>query len=233
MTTPSDRAANRGIYAVDEAFGAMAEAVGTAMWALPGLTPRECAFLCIATDICNQTLGLPFQMHVDVALANGASRRQVKEVLLHVAPDAGYPKCLQALLQLHGAYAAFDDQGRYPETGEASLADPVDRFILDPKLVAALRAMDEQYGDFVAAQATIVWNRPGLSGRERAYLSLAVDVCEGTLDGPFRMHLDLALASGATREQVRDVLRFLAEFGAPKVWRALAAFDEYTATRVA
>ena len=72
-----------------------------------------------------------------------------------------------------------------------------------------------------------IWDRPGLTNKERAYLSLAVDVCEGTLGGPFRMHLDLASASGATREQMRDVLRFLAEFGAPKVWRALEEFDAW------
>jgi 4-carboxymuconolactone decarboxylase len=97
--------------------------------------------------------------------------------------------------------------------------------------VAALQAVDAHYADFVAGQAAVLWNRAGLSHRERAYLSLAADVCLGTLDGPFRLHLALALASGATREQVRDALRFLAEFGAPKVWGALERFEDFLATR--
>ncbi len=43
----------------------------------------------------------------------------------------------------------------------------------------------------------------------------------------FRLHVDLALNSGASQEQVRAVLRFLAEFGMAKAWRAFQALVKY------
>lgn len=225
MKGPSDPQVNGGIYALDRDFGALAEAVGTAMWGLAGLTPKECAYLCIASDVCAQTLGLPFQMHVDVALANGADRDAVKEVLIHLAPEAGYVKSLEALVRLRAVYAAFDEQDRYRSRSAAPRAEEAS--IAPASVSKAIATLDPSYGDFVAGQMRAIWDRPGLTNKERAYLSLAVDVCEGTLGGPFRMHLDLASASGATREQMRDVLRFLAEFGASKVWRALEEFDAW------
>jgi alkylhydroperoxidase/carboxymuconolactone decarboxylase family protein YurZ len=89
FSAPGDPRIIGGIRALDRDFAALAEAVGAAMRSLAGLTPRECTLLCLAADVCNQTLGLPFRMHVEAALASGASRWDLREVLLHLAPEAG------------------------------------------------------------------------------------------------------------------------------------------------
>ena len=116
MKLPSDKSAHQDIMAIDPDFGRMAVQVGSEVWGLAELSPKECAFLCLTADVCNQLLDLPFQLHVDMALANGASRAEVKELLLHLAPYAGYPSTLRAMIRLKEIYAVFDQQAQYPAT---------------------------------------------------------------------------------------------------------------------
>lgn len=86
MITPKDSQVSQGILALDADFGAMAVRVATETWSIKELDPQDCALLCIVNDVCNQTLGMPFQMHVQLMITNGARLRQVKEILLHLAP---------------------------------------------------------------------------------------------------------------------------------------------------
>jgi hypothetical protein len=68
-----------------------------------------------------------------------------------------------------------------------------------------------------------------LSVRERAYLALPDDVAQQTLGDSFRVHFRLARESGAAPEEIpeeiRDVVRFLAECGIAKVAAALREPD--------
>ena len=66
---------------------------------------------------------------------------------------------------------------------------------------------------------------PGLSMRERAYLALTADVAQQTLGDSFRVHVRLAHESGASPEEIRDVVRFLAECGIAKAAAALRELD--------
>ena len=66
---------------------------------------------------------------------------------------------------------------------------------------------------------------PGLSARERAYLALAADVAQQTLGDSFGVHVRLARESGANPEEIRDVVRFLAECGIAKAAAALRELD--------
>jgi alkylhydroperoxidase/carboxymuconolactone decarboxylase family protein YurZ len=228
MKLPSDKSANQDIMAIDQDFGQMAVQVGSEVWGLAGLSPKECAFLCLAADVCHQILDLPFQLHVDMALSNGAARAEVKEVLLHLAPYAGYPNTLRAIVRLKEIYALFDQQAQHPVT-ETPLPVQPGSFVVDESIQKALLTLDPQFGDFVIRQMSQVWSRPGLTPKERAYLSLAVDICYQTLDGPFQFHLKQALACGATHDQVKAVLRFMAEFSFPKAWSAFTALDAFFA----
>jgi alkylhydroperoxidase/carboxymuconolactone decarboxylase family protein YurZ len=109
---------------------------------------------------------------------------------------------------------------------EARLPTP-QSFTFPSAQSAALRYLDTPYADFVVRQVEQVWNRPHLSHLEHAYLSLATDVCHQTFDESFRLHVDLALMSGASQEQVRAVLRFLVEFSMAKAWRAFQELVKY------
>ena len=66
---------------------------------------------------------------------------------------------------------------------------------------------------------------PGLSTRERAYLALTADVAQQTLGDSFRVHVRLAHKNGANPEEIRDVVRFLAECGIAKAAAALRELD--------
>ncbi|MCB0211462.1 MAG: carboxymuconolactone decarboxylase family protein [Anaerolineae bacterium] len=226
MKLPSDKSAHQDIMAIDQDFGQMAVQVGSEVWALAELSTKECAFLCLTADVCYQILDLPLQMHVDMALSNGATRAEVKEVLLHLAPYAGYPSTLRAMIRLKEIYALFDQQGQHPAT-ETPLPAHAESFTVNEATQNTLLTLDPQFGDFVIRQMSQVWSRAGLTAKERVYLSLAVDICYQTLDGPFQFHLEQALACGVTRAQIKAVLRFMAEFSFPKAWSALIALDTF------
>jgi len=50
-----------------------------------------------------------------------------------------------------------------------------------------------------------------LSIRERAFTSISVDVHYQTLDESFRIHISRALGAGTSHDDVRAVLRFIAD----------------------
>jgi alkylhydroperoxidase/carboxymuconolactone decarboxylase family protein YurZ len=218
MRTPADPEANQAIVALDPDFGVIATEVGTETWNLPGLTPQDCAFLCLTADVCNHLFGLPFQLHVEMVLANGGTLQQVKEVLLHLAPHVGYALILQALMRLKEIYPTFNQD-------EQTLIQPEAFAIFDEPTREELSALDASFGDFAMRHTLQVWQRGGLTTWERAYLALAVDVQYQTLGAPFQFHVKQAVQSGATREQIKAVLRFLAEFSIPKTWQAFQVLN--------
>ena len=110
MRTPRDPQANADILALDPDFGAMAIRIGTETFSQEGLTPLDCAFLCLANDVCQHLFGLPFQLHVQMVLANGSMLGQVKEALLHLGPHAGMALVLEALVRLKELYPQFNQE---------------------------------------------------------------------------------------------------------------------------
>jgi 4-carboxymuconolactone decarboxylase len=85
---------------------------------------------------------------------------------------------------------------------------------------------DEWLAGFIASRTGRSWAVPGLSARERAYLALAADVAQQTLGSSFRLHVRLARESGASPEEIRAVVRFLAECGIVKAAAALRELDK-------
>ncbi len=220
MITPKDSQVSQGILALDADFGAMAVRVGTETWSIKELDPQDCALLCIVNDVCNQTPGLPFQMHVQLMITNGARLRQVKEILLHLAPHAGYPVVLEALLRLKEIQATLQ-----LDEGDVQATEPAEIQAWDEEVGARLMALDTSFGTFVMRETNQVWSRGLLSAKERVYISLAVDVIYQTLGEPFRFHLQQAFRQGVNSDQIKAVIRFLAEFSMVRAWEAFAALQ--------
>jgi 4-carboxymuconolactone decarboxylase len=66
------------------------------VWSRPGLDRRTKSLVTIATlAAMGRTLGL--ELNIRMALNNGASRQEVVETLLHIAPYAGFPACWEGL----------------------------------------------------------------------------------------------------------------------------------------
>jgi 4-carboxymuconolactone decarboxylase len=203
------------VMALDPEFGRMAAEVGVHAWSLPQLTMREKTFVFLAADLCTANVGFPLLTHVQMAGANGVSVAECVAAIRHLAPYVGYPTAAVALQHL-----------RELEPAEHPQPQPVYGWDLPEEKVNALAELDEKFAAFVANQYNQRWGRGDLSPRERALACVAADVLNQTLDESFALHVDVAIAAGASDEQIRAVLLLVAEYGIAKAWRAFRALAE-------
>jgi 4-carboxymuconolactone decarboxylase len=80
------------------------------VWSRPGLDLRTRSLATVAAlAATGRSLGL--ELNIRMALSNGATRQEVVETLLHIAPYAGFPACWEGLTL---ARKVFDDLDRPP-----------------------------------------------------------------------------------------------------------------------
>ena len=80
------------------------------VWSRPGLDLRTKSLVTIATlAAMGRPLGL--ELNIRMALNNGASRQEVVETLLHIAPYAGFPACWEGLALAHKVFTEADRVG--------------------------------------------------------------------------------------------------------------------------
>ncbi|WP_232021887.1 carboxymuconolactone decarboxylase family protein [Mycobacterium basiliense] len=207
------------VEALDPVFGKMAVELGQHAWSLPQLTMREKSFVFMAADLCTANLGFPLLTHVQMAGFNGVTPAECAAGIRHLAPYVGYPTAAVALQQLR----------QQRPMGEEP-AQSVEPQTLPPPIAATLEGLDEDFARFFGNQFDQRWGADAsLTPRERALSCLAADVLNQTLDESFALHVELAVAAGAGREQVKAVLLLVAEFGIAKSWRAYRALDGLTA----
>jgi 4-carboxymuconolactone decarboxylase len=86
------------------------------IWSRPQLDRRTKSLVTIAAlAAMGRSLGL--ELNIRMALRNGATRQEVVETLLHIAPYAGFPACWEGLAL---ADRVFKEPGRRrkPRTGK-------------------------------------------------------------------------------------------------------------------
>jgi alkylhydroperoxidase/carboxymuconolactone decarboxylase family protein YurZ len=215
------------VMALDADFGQMAVYIGQHAWGLPELSIREKTFVFVAADMCCHNLGMPIETHARMGMANGVPVADVREAIRHLAPYAGYPTAAEALFRL----ADLEDPDAGPGEQARAPADHVAQpaVELPAATLNELTELDPAFAAFYQHQFDGRWNRDTLTVRERALATLAADVLYQTLDDSFRLHIDIARTSGAADEQIRAVLRLLAEYSIEKTRRAFAALTEYLA----
>ena len=218
MRMPSDKAANAPVFEIDPAFGQMAVSMGQATWSIPELSQREKSLACISADVCVRDLGLPFEMHIQMALANDVPLSDVREAILHSAIEAGHTGTLVALSRFKEICAKI---GKSIPTDE-TIPDGAHRFDYFAESASIDSHFVHQWQSIMAEH----WSRPGLNLKERAYISLAGNVLAGVLGTPFAHHVQLARAQGATNAQLGALFRFLSEYGFSKSWAAIEALRE-------
>ena len=211
------------VAALDPAFAQMAAATLDHAWAVPELTDREKVFLSVVADVCQSNLGLPFELHVHAAQARGVSTSDIRALLRFISYDSGYPTALAALARLAEIESA--DGLPRPESdllaaelvtvGPDAAPSPLPEPIRD-----RLRELDPHFAEYFDLQARMrTGYEPGtLSVRERAFTTMSVDVHYQTLGDTFEIHVNRALRGGASTEDIRAVVRFLAQFGATRAW---------------
>jgi alkylhydroperoxidase/carboxymuconolactone decarboxylase family protein YurZ len=209
------------VTGLDPVFGPMGIEAGKAIWSEPALSMREKAILLIAADICVPELGLPFELHVGMALGQAKMPvEDLRELLRHMAPNAGFNVVAMAFQRLTEVASKL---GHDPETS-ASASEGKGR-VYDEATLASIAKLDPDFATDIDRLSRQLWHRPGLSMRERCLATFAVDVVGGTLGAPFEAHVMLCRQAGLTKKECHAAIRALAEFSIPKAWQALIAFS--------
>jgi 4-carboxymuconolactone decarboxylase len=209
------------VTSLDPIFGPMGIEAGKAIWGRQELSMREKALLLISADLCVPELGLPFELHVGMALSQaGMSVEDLRELLRHIAPDAGFNIVAMGFQQLS---RIAREVGHDPD----SSASPIEgeEPVYDDATLSRVRELDPEFAAQIDHISRRLWSRPGLSRRERCLATFAVDVVGGTLGAPFEAHVQLCRDAGLTKKECHAALRALAEFSIPKAWQALIAID--------
>ncbi|EIV92501.1 carboxymuconolactone decarboxylase family protein [Frankia sp. QA3] len=235
MTVPPGSLDRDVLTALDPVFGQMAAATERHVWALPQLTGREKIFLCVVADVCQPSLGIPFETHVRAGLAGGVSTADIRALLRLISYDSRYPAAMAAFDRLAEIETAAGlprpDAEPLPaelvETGPGAAPTP-----LPEPIRAMLRELDPHFAEHFDLQSRMrTGTGPGtLAIRERAFATMSIDVHYQTLEETFQLHVGRALGSGASHEDLRAVLRFNAQFGVTRAWRAWKALNAYLAT---
>jgi alkylhydroperoxidase/carboxymuconolactone decarboxylase family protein YurZ len=233
MSTATETNLDR-LAAVDPVFAQMVGATAGHARAIPELTEREKTFLCVVADVCQPSLGFAFEAHVRTGLAHGVSTADIRALLRFASYDCGY----------HAATAGFERLVEF-ETAHGIVPTDVEPLADDllttgagaapsplPEPVRArLMGLDPHFLEHFDLQSRM---RSGhgaetLTERERGFVSLSIDVHYQTLDDTFHAHVGRALRGGASREDVRAALRFLAQFGVTRAWHGWKALNAYFA----
>lgn len=230
MTTTETPSSLDRLAALDPVFAQMVRATTACVRAIPELTDREKTFLCVTADVCQASLGLAFTAHVRAGLAAGVSTSDVRELLRFVSYDCGYHVAAAGIERIAGLEAelglvreeaellAPELVSTGPDAAPSPLPDPVR---------ARLSELDPHFAEYFDLQSRMrTGHGPGtLSERERGLVSLSVDLHYQTLADTFRIHVGRALRGGASPEDVRAALRFNAQFGVTRAWRAWEALN--------
>ncbi len=226
--------AGTDLAALDAMFAQMGTATARHANGVSGLTDREKTFLRLTADVCAQALGLPFELHLRTGLRLGVSTADVRALLRLISYDSGYHTALAALDRLAELETTLGlphpDIAELP--GELLTSGPdAPPSPLPAPVRTILAQLDPYFLDYFDLQSRMrTPSGPGtLTIRERAFATMSIDIHYQTLDDSFRTHIQRALGGGATVNDVRDVLRFNAQFGATRIWQAWKAFHAHAA----
>ena len=214
---------------LDPVFAEMATASFQPKGDGPGLTPRERILLNLVADVCGQVFGMPYELHVRVALDNGLDADDLRELFRFIAYDSGYPAALAALerlAQIEREHGLPGPTGEGHEVNADGTGSP-----MPPAIRAEVHALDPGFADYMDLQSRMRADMSRISVRERAFATMTVDVLYQTLQESFRAHVGRALGAGATPAEVRAAVRATAPFGMTRTWRALNVLDALLAER--
>jgi 4-carboxymuconolactone decarboxylase len=204
---------------------ALLDSVFAEVWARPGLSRRDRRWVTLACVGAADTIG-PIEAHIYAALRSGdMTFVELQEFVLHFAVYCGWPKAsfLDEVVWRQQSRVA-DELG---EPGPDERPWPIWQAGLDPEI--RISNGERCFADIncvpfpgrTTAYRTAgilnfvfgeVWQRPGLSVRDRRFITLACVGLDDTL-GPIRSHFYSALKSGdVTIEEMRELILHFAVY---------------------
>ncbi|MFT5394186.1 MAG: 4-carboxymuconolactone decarboxylase [Gammaproteobacteria bacterium] len=215
--------------------GLLDEVVFGRIWARPGLSlhDRMLATLCALTSVQN----LPqLEVYTGAALHVGLEPRLIQEVMIHCAMYCGMPSALSSLEVVAGVLSergitlpdealANADLDALEQMGQSTMrelhAERAEGGYASPDSAAAplyATAIQFLYGE--------VWNRPGISRRERMVCSVAAFTAT-RMEAQQRKFFRSALNVGLSSENVLEVIIQTGPYsGFPPALNALAVAQE-------
>lgn len=211
------------VLRLDPVFGSMGIEAARRIWSPSLLSMREKACLLIAGDVAVHELGLPFELHVTMALSKAEMCvEDLRELLRHVAPAAGLNPVSRAFERLAEVVAEL---GHSPDSHAARPPSPHPATPYPAHALEALRSADPKLALAIERQSSELWARPGLDHRERLFASFAIDVVSGTLGQAFAAHVCMALRAGITAAEMHEALRVLAEYSTVRAWEGTISLE--------
>jgi len=213
------------------------------LWPAPGLARRDRRLVTI-TCLAFAVTADPLRAHVYAALNSGdVSIGEMLETVLHFAVYCGWPKASNLEGQVRSSWAQVQqERGQEPrplpargndELGpgdwEARLQRGEQEF-RDVNLIGApARDTPYQHSGILGYVFGHVWQRPGLSRRDRRLITVAsVGLCEAPM--PIASHVGSALQSGdITSSEMDELIRHFAAYagaGRAEALKAAAAAGE-------
>ena len=172
------------------------------VWERPELSPRDRSLITVAAT---QALYATDQLrgHLGRALDNGVTPEEISEVITHLAFYSGWPRAVNAS---RTAAEVFVARGLpLPEAGPSAPpmegpVEPARGAYLGAPYLGLLRNT-ALYGD--------VWERPGLSPRDRSLITLASSQALEQAD-EFRGHIGRGLRNGLTPQEISELITHVA-----------------------
>jgi 4-carboxymuconolactone decarboxylase len=215
--------------------GLLDEVVFGRVWARPGLTLEERVLATLSALTCKQHLP-QLADFVGAALHIGINPRLIQEVMLHCAMYAGFPTALNSL-QVVGTVLG--------ERGLPQPVDDLDEADLDALLTMGRQTMqtlhaERSEGGYAAPDSAAsglystaidylygeVWNRPGITYRQRMICSIAAFTAT-QLESQQRKFFRSARNVGLSRIEILEVITQTGPYsGFPLAFNALAVAEE-------
>ena len=196
------------------------------VWARPGLSLRTRSLVTVAALTA---LHMPEELRIHAlgALRNSVSRRELGEVVLHVAGYAGFPTGVEGMRVLRAVFEEnpdLDPAGSTPSTPEQgttteSLYERGVAFRQEafgqtgrPAGNAPDEIGDDWWQFLTGTAFGAIWPRPGLALHDHSRVTLAV-LQVRHMPVEFRLHLERALGLGIARDELAEQIMHLALYG--------------------
>jgi hypothetical protein len=102
---------------ISPAFAAVAQRLGESAWTTASRTPRETTACFLACDLLHGLFGLPLRLHITMAQRLGVTDGYIRQVLVLLAPAAGYPQVAEALASSNALLSDPADRSRSDRVG--------------------------------------------------------------------------------------------------------------------
>jgi 4-carboxymuconolactone decarboxylase len=195
----------------------------------PGLNlkSRELVNVAAVTALADARPALKY--HIAGMLNTGWSPGEIVETVLHSTIYAGFPAAQYGMQVVREVFSErgvdYRAKSARPEGDDWQLGIKNLRATSGDNLAQTVNALADVAPDL--ARFTVefahgeIWNRPGMSVKDRELATLAMVIAKGNQDNAVRYHVEACLRAGWTREQLTEVLIQLPVYvGWPK---ALAA----------